>query len=162
MRRPTGRNDQDHRDRSARFNGSAGAAGRAVLNTKFRQPVVVEHRPAPAAQSARSAKAPRGSSLLLGNTSTPAVIPAVSISAGYDPVKNFYARGMFVGDSGHRRSPLRAVDIVTQFLEYAKASGQLNWAHSGPGSFPHLAMEVFMMRTATKMTGSPIAAAASR
>ena len=50
-----------------------------VLNTKFGQPVVVEHRPgAGGAIGAREvAKAPAdGYTLLLGNTSTLAVIPA--------------------------------------------------------------------------------------
>src|SRR3954452_13204118 len=63
-----------------------------VLNTKFGQPVVVEHRPGAAgAIGAREvAKAPAdGYTLLLGNTSTLAVIPAVSITGGYDPISNF-------------------------------------------------------------------------
>src|SRR2546423_11826223 len=52
-----------------------------VLNTKFGQPVIIEHRPgAGGAIGAREvAKAPPdGYALLLGNTSTLAVIPAVS------------------------------------------------------------------------------------
>jgi tripartite-type tricarboxylate transporter receptor subunit TctC len=91
----------------------------------------------------------------LGNTSTLAVIPAVSTSAGYDPVKNFAPVGRiaegFQVIAVHRSAPWTS---LTQFIECAKANpGKLNWAHSGPGSLPHLAMEVFMMRTATKMTG---------
>ena len=129
-----------------------------VLNTKFGQPVVVEHRPgAGGAIGAREvAQAPAdGYTLLLGNTSTLAVIPAVSTSAGYDPVKNFAPVGRiaegFQVIAVHRSAPWTS---LTQFIEYAKANpGKLNWAHSGPGSLPHLAMEVFMMRTATKMTG---------
>ena len=129
-----------------------------VLNTKFGQPVVGEHRPgAGGAIGAREvAQAPAdGYTLLLGNTSTLAVIPAVSTSAGYDPVKNFAPVGRiaegFQVIAVHRSAPWTS---LTQFIEYAKANpGKLNWAHSGPGSLPHLAMEVFMMRTATKMTG---------
>ena len=47
------------------------------------------------------------------------------------------------------------MDIAdAEFIEYAKANpGKLNWAHSAPEALPHLAMEVFMMRTGTKMTG---------
>jgi len=129
-----------------------------VLNAKFGQPVVVEHRPGAAgAIGAREvAKAlPDGYTLLLGNTSTLAVIPAVSTTAGYDPVKNFapiarIAEGFQVV-AVHQSSPWTS---LTDFIEYAKANpGKLNWAHSGPGGLPHLAMEVFMMRTGTKMTG---------
>ena len=129
-----------------------------ILNTKFGQPVVVEHRPGAAgAIGAREvAKAiPDGYTLLLGNTSTLAVIPAVSTTAGYDPIRNFapiarIAEGFQVV-AVHRSSPWTS---LTDFIEYATANpGKLNWAHSGPGSLPHLAMEVFMMRTGTKMTG---------
>src|SRR5207248_11631417 len=102
------------------------------------------------------AKAPAdGYTLLLANTSTLAVIPAISTSAGYDPVTHFVPVGRiaegFQVIAVHRFAPCTS---LTQFVEYAKANpGKLNWAHSGPGSAPHLAMEVFMMRTATKMTG---------
>ena len=63
-----------------------------ILLPKLGQPVVVENRPgAGGAIGAREvAKAPPdGYTLLMGNTSTLAVIPAVSTNAGYDPVKNF-------------------------------------------------------------------------
>jgi tripartite-type tricarboxylate transporter receptor subunit TctC len=129
-----------------------------VLNAKFGQPVVVEHRPGAAgAIGAREVAkaAPDGYTLLLGNTSTLAVIPAVSTTAGYDPARNFapiarIAEGFQVV-AVHRSSPWTS---LTDFIAYAKANpGKLNWAHSGPGGLPHLAMEVFMMRTGTKMTG---------
>src|SRR5262249_43847911 len=129
-----------------------------VLNAKFGQPVVVEHRPgAGGAIGAREvAKAPPdGYTLLLGNTSTLAVIPAVSANAGYDPVKNFAPIARIVEGfqviAVHRSSPWTS---LSEFVNYAKANpGKLNWAHSGPGSLPHLAMEAFMIQTDTKMTG---------
>jgi tripartite-type tricarboxylate transporter receptor subunit TctC len=129
-----------------------------ILNAKFSQPVVVEHRPgAGGAIGAREVAkaAPDGYTLLLGNTSTLAVIPAVSSQAGYDPVKNFtpiarLSEGFQV-IAVHRSSPWMS---LTELVDYAKANpGKLNWAHSGPGSLPHLAMEAFMMRTGTIMTG---------
>ena len=56
------------------------------------QPVVVENRPgAGGAIGARAVASavPDGYTLLVGNTSVLAVIPAVSPSAGYDPAKSF-------------------------------------------------------------------------
>ena len=129
-----------------------------VLSDKFGQPVVVENRPgAGGAIGAREvAKAPAdGYTLLLGNTSTLAVIPAVSAKAGYDPVKNFAPVARIVEGfqviAVHRSSPWTSLG---GFVDYAKANpGKLSWAHSGPGSLPHLAMEAFMARTDTKMVG---------
>ena len=63
-----------------------------ILAPKFGQPVVVENRPgAGGALGARvvATSPPDGYTLLAGNTSTLAAIPAVSESAGYDPVKDF-------------------------------------------------------------------------
>jgi tripartite-type tricarboxylate transporter receptor subunit TctC len=131
-----------------------------VLNAKLGQPVVVEHRPgAGGAIGAREVAkaAPDGYTLLLGNTSTLAVIPAVSTKAGYDPVRDFtpiarIAEGFQV-ITVHRSSAWMS---LAELIDYAKANpGKLSWAHSGPGSLPHLASEVFMLRTGTKMTGVP-------
>src|SRR5216684_9077010 len=61
---------------------------------KLGQPVVVENRPgAGGAIGARfvATSAPDGYTLLIGNTSVLAVIPAVSASAGYDPDRQFSA-----------------------------------------------------------------------
>ncbi len=63
-----------------------------ILSAKLGQPFVVENRPgAGGALGARvvATAPPDGYTLLVGNTSTLAVIPAVSASAGYDPVKDF-------------------------------------------------------------------------
>src|ERR1700742_343010 len=65
-----------------------------ILQAKLGQPVVVENRPgAGGALGARAVVAapPDGYTLLAGNTSVPAVGPAVSASAGYHPVTNFAA-----------------------------------------------------------------------
>src|SRR5262252_8088069 len=65
---------------------------------KLGQPIVIENRPgAGGAIGARfvAASPPDGYTLLVGNTSVLAVIPAISASAGYDPNKQFSAVAKF-------------------------------------------------------------------
>jgi len=127
------------------------------LPPKLGQPVIIENRPGAAgAIGARAAATspPDGYTLMIGNTSTLAVIPAVSASAGYDPVKDFTPI-MKVTEGFqilvvHPDSPFKTVKDV---VDYAKANpGKLNYASTGPGGLPHLAAELFMLRTGTKMT----------
>jgi tripartite-type tricarboxylate transporter receptor subunit TctC len=129
-----------------------------ILKNKFGQPVVVENRPgAGGAIGARAgaAAAPDGYTLFMGNTSTFAVIPAVSSSAGYDPVKDFVpiikiTEGFQILVV-HPSSPWKT---VKDFVDYAKANpGKINYAHTGNGGLPHLAGELFMLRSGTKLTG---------
>src|SRR5437868_1492559 len=63
-----------------------------ILPPRLGQPIVVENRPGAAGTIGARAVAtapPDGYLLLAGNTSVFAVIPAVSASAGYDPIKDF-------------------------------------------------------------------------
>jgi tripartite-type tricarboxylate transporter receptor subunit TctC len=129
-----------------------------ILAPKLGQPVVVENRPgAGGAIGAREvAKAkPDGYTLLMGNTSTLAVIPAVSKSAGYDPVKDFVPIAKITEGFQilvvHPSSPWKT---LKEFVDYAKANpGKINYAHTGGGGLPHLAGEVFMLKSGTKLTG---------
>jgi len=128
-----------------------------ILSPKLGQPVVVENRAgAGGAIGAREvAKSkPDGYTLLLGNTSTLAVIPAVSVSAGYDPVKNFAPIAKITeGFQILVVDPSSPWKTVKEFVDYAKANpGKLNYATSGPGGLPHLAGEVFMLRSGAKLT----------
>src|SRR5204862_5731212 len=119
-----------------------------ILQPRFGQAVVVENRPGAAgAHGARSVigSPPDGYTLLAGNTSVLAVIPAVSASAGYDPTKNFAAVAKMTESFQilvvHPSVP---VTSVREFIDYAKANpGKLNYASSGPGGLPHLATELF-------------------
>jgi tripartite-type tricarboxylate transporter receptor subunit TctC len=129
-----------------------------ILAPKLGQPVVVENRAgAGGAIGARSVAtaAPDGYTLLMGNTSTLAVIPAVSSSAGYDPVKDFVPIAKITEGFQvlvvHPSSPWKT---LKDFVDHAKANpGKLNYAHTGGGGLPHLAGEVFMLRSGTKLTG---------
>jgi tripartite-type tricarboxylate transporter receptor subunit TctC len=129
-----------------------------ILTAKFGQPAVVENRPgAGGALGARAVATapPDGYTLLMGNTTTLAVIPAVSASAGYDPVKDFVpiiriTEGFQILVV-HPSSPWKT---VKEFVDDAKANpGKINYAHTGAGGLPHLAGELFMLRSGAKLTG---------
>jgi tripartite-type tricarboxylate transporter receptor subunit TctC len=131
-----------------------------ILPPRLGQPVIVENRGgAGGAIGARAAAAatPDGYTLMVGNTSTLAVLPAVSASAGYDPVKDFtpivkVTEGFQILVV-HPSSPFKS---IKELVDYAKANpGKLNYAHTGAGGLPHLAGELFMLRSGAKMTGVP-------
>ena len=112
------------------------------------QSVIIDNRPgaggALAARTAASAE-PDGYTLFYGNTSTLAVIPAVSKNPGYDPVRNFDPVAS-VSESYtilvvHPAFPAQRIQ---EFLAYARAHpGKLNYAHAGAGNVTHLIGEMF-------------------
>jgi tripartite-type tricarboxylate transporter receptor subunit TctC len=127
---------------------------------KLGQPGVVENRPgAGGALGARSVASspPDGYTLLVGNTSVFAVNPAVSASAGYDPLQNFAPIAKFSESFQilvvHPSLPVTSVKVL---LEYIRANpGKLNYAHSGVGGLPHLTAELFIARTGANIVGVP-------
>jgi tripartite-type tricarboxylate transporter receptor subunit TctC len=129
-----------------------------ILPPRIGQPVVVENRPG--AGGAIGAKAVASSpadgyTLLAGNTSVFAVFPAVSASAGYDPLKDF-APIAKVSESFQILVVKSSFPAKTlkEFIDYAKANpGKLNYAHTGPGGLPHLTAELFKSRTGTDIVG---------
>jgi tripartite-type tricarboxylate transporter receptor subunit TctC len=115
---------------------------------KLGQPGVVENRPgAGGAIAARfiASATPDGYSLLVCNTSVLAVFPAVSASAGYDPIKDFAAVAR-VSESYQILvlNPSLPYKSVGELVSYAKANpGKLTFAHTGLGGLPHLTGELF-------------------
>ena len=101
------------------------------------------------------AAAADGYTLMAGNTSVLAVIPAVSASAGYDPIRDF-APVAKVSESFQILVVLPSFPATTlqEFLAYARANpGKLNYAHTGLGGLPHLTGELFVSRTGINVIG---------
>ena len=124
------------------------------------QNVIIDNRPgAGGALGARALAAaePDGYTLFYGNTSTLAVIPAVSKNPGYDPAKNF-APIASVSDSYmilvvHPSFPAKTVQ---EFIAYAKANpGKLNFGHAGAGNVTHLTGEMFRSLAKIDFLGVP-------
>ena len=128
-----------------------------ILTSRLGQPVVVENRPgAGGALGAKIAAAapPDGYTLLIGNSSNLAAIPAVSDNAGYDPVASFAPIVRIMeGFQLLAVHPDSAWKTLKDFIADAKARpGAINYGHTGPGGLPHLAAELFLLRTGTKLT----------
>lgn len=128
--------------------------------TRLGQPAVIENRPgAGGAIGARfvAASAPDGYTLLVGNTSVLAVIPAVSASAGYDPGQHFTAVAKF--SQSYQIlvvHPQVAAKSVRELIAFAKANpGKLAYAHSGAGGLPHLTGELFKSAAGVDILGVP-------
>lgn len=127
---------------------------------KLGQSAVVENRPgAGGAIGARAVATSTadGYTLLVGNTSVLAVIPAVSASAGYDPTKNFTPVAK-ISESYqilvvHPSAPWKT---VAEFVADAKANpGKFNYAHTGAGGLPHLTAELFKSKAGVDLIGVP-------
>jgi len=126
---------------------------------KLGQPLMVENRVGAGGAIGACAVAgatPDGHTLLLGNTSVLAIIPAVSAGAGYD-LKNF-APVAKISESYqilvvHPSAPWNS---VTEFVADAKANpGRFNVAHTGAGGLPHLTAELFRASTGVDLVGVP-------
>ena len=124
------------------------------------QNVIIDNRGgAGGALGARALAAadPDGYTLFFGNTSTLAVIPAVSKNPGYNPVKNF-APVASVSESYtilvvHPSFPAKTLQ---EFIAYAKANpGKLNFGHAGAGNVTHLTGEMFKSLAKIDFVGVP-------
>ena len=129
-----------------------------ILPPRLGQPVIVENRGGAGGGIAARAVAgapPDGYTLMVGNTSTLAVIPAVSAHPGYDPIKDFAAIAKVTEGFQivvvHPSSPWKS---IKELVDDSKANpGKLNYAHTGPGGLPHLAGELFMLRSGARLIG---------
>jgi tripartite-type tricarboxylate transporter receptor subunit TctC len=128
--------------------------------SKLGQAAVVENRAgaggALAAREVAAAK-PDGYTLMVGNTSTMAVIPEMQAKPGYDSLKDFVAVAKFWESYQllvvHASSPWK---MAKDLVDAAKAEpGKFTYAHTGPGGSPHLSSELFQARAGIKLVPVP-------
>jgi tripartite-type tricarboxylate transporter receptor subunit TctC len=107
--------------------------------------------------------APDGYTLLLGYQGAQAIAPSVMPDIGYDTVKDLAPVGMFATVPYvmvvHPKVP---ANNARELVAWLKANpDKLSFASSGTGGSPHLATELFMQETGTKMQHVPYKAAAT-
>jgi len=145
--------------------GAADTMARMVashLQAKLGQPFVVENKPGAGSSVGMDlvAKAPPdGYTIGMGNVAANAINPAVRPKDfPYEPVKDF------IGISMVGVTPLILVvnaekvpsKTLPEFVAYLKANpGKLTYGSSGVGSSLQLGMELFLLRTGTKMVHVP-------
>ena len=105
---------------------------------------------------------PDGYTLPFGNISTLVVLPAVTRYKDYDPAKVFVPIAKVSQNYEvlvvRPDFPARSVQ---ELVAYAKANpGKLNFGSAGVGNATHLAAELFMLKTGTKMVHVPYRGAA--
>ena len=145
--------------------GAADAMARLVaehLQSKWGQPVTVDNKPGAGSALGLGllASSPKdGYTIGMGNIAANAINPALQPKAfSYQAVKDFSAISL-IGVT-----PLVLVvnadkvpaKTMTEFVAYLKANpGKLAYGSSGVGSSLHIAMELFLQKTGTKMLHVP-------
>jgi tripartite-type tricarboxylate transporter receptor subunit TctC len=144
--------------------GSASDSFVRIFAQKFSEvlgaPVIVDNKPGAAQITAINAlrNSPAdGYTLYLSSGSSMAQGPGLRHDLPYDPLRDF-AMISYLADlpGAVVVSPLLPVKNIAELIAYAKANpGKLNFGSSGVGSAGHLAGELFMNRTGTKMLHIP-------
>jgi tripartite-type tricarboxylate transporter receptor subunit TctC len=91
---------------------------------------------------------PDGYTLLVGNTSTQIINPAVMRRPPYDPAKDFVTIDIIaISVTSIMVHPSLPVRNLKELIAYAKANpGKLSYASAGAGTLTHLAGEMFKQR----------------
>lgn len=143
--------------------GGVDFIGRAFaqrLAQNLEQPVIIDNRGGAGGIVGRelaARAAPDGYTLIMGNNSTHAVLPAVTAKMPYDSIKDFTPISLIAGTQNllvaNTALPART---VKEFIELARARpGQFNYGSAGEGSQTHLAGELFRHVMDIKMTHIP-------
>jgi tripartite-type tricarboxylate transporter receptor subunit TctC len=130
------------------------------LSKQLKQQFIVDNRGGAGgvvAAELASKSPPDGYALFLGNVATLAIIPHLMKKVPYDPLKDFEPVTLIASAPMlvvvHPSVP---VNNVKQLIAFAKARpGEMNYASNGVGSSTHLATELFLQSTGTKMVHVP-------
>jgi len=130
------------------------------LATRLKVSVIIENKPGANGNigAAAAAKyAPDGYKFLFSWAGTLAVSPNLYETPGFDAQKDFLPIGLICDVPNilvvNKTMP---VQTLQQFVEYVRANpGKLNFGSTGIGSSMHLAGELFMNETQTKMVHVP-------
>lgn len=130
------------------------------LSITMRTPVIVENKPGAGQMTAIRAlqAAPAdGYTVYLASGSSLSQGPGLRSDLPYDPLRDFAPIGYLADLPGaiivHPDVPAKN---IAELIAYAKANpGKLNFGSSGVGSAGHLAGELFMARTGTRMLHVP-------
>jgi tripartite-type tricarboxylate transporter receptor subunit TctC len=130
------------------------------LSTILGQSIVVENRAGAGgtlgARAVAEAEAD-GYTLLLGNTSTLVIGPAVYRNVGYDPARSFAPVAMLGATSNFFIvHPSFAANSVQELIAMARAEpGKLNYSSPGAGTPPHLIGEMLKLKTGIDIVHVP-------
>lgn len=130
------------------------------LATRLKTSVIIENKPGANGNigAAAAAKyAPDGYRFLFSWAGTLAVSPNLYATPGFDAQKDFTPIGLICDVPNilvvNNNQPVKTIQ---DFISYAKANpGKLNFGSTGIGSSMHLAGELFMNETQTKMVHVP-------
>jgi tripartite-type tricarboxylate transporter receptor subunit TctC len=124
------------------------------------QPIVVENRPGGSGligNRAVAAAEPDGHTLLIGNTSTLAIYPAIARASEFDVLRRLTPVAKLV--EGYEVMVVDASGPATTlpaFIAYAKAHpGKLNYGSAGHGNLTHVAVELLQLKTGIDMQHVP-------
>lgn len=118
------------------------------LSASLGQRVIVENRIGAGGTIGAAAVAradPDGYTLLMGGAATHVFAPVLQAELPYDPIKSFVPiTEISAGPLILVVNPAVPAKTVPEFLAFLRARGSsVNYASNGPGTFPHLAGELF-------------------
>ncbi|MBI4204150.1 MAG: tripartite tricarboxylate transporter substrate binding protein [Betaproteobacteria bacterium] len=129
------------------------------LTERLGQTVVVDNRPGAGSIIGNDVVAkstPDGYTLLMG-ISTLAILPSMHKKLPYDAMRDLAPVTQAISAPNilvvHPSLPVKTVKELIAFAQ--KRPGELNYASAGPGTNPHLSMELFLSMTKIKMVHIP-------